>query len=118
MFAMIPPMMPLGLVPDHMFYFLVLPNGPGEITIRLGLAFPPSSFEVPNFEKIVAWIGDGIMMYNEQDVDADTSVQKGLHSRFAPRGRFSWKETTVAQLNRWLYKRYRSYAEETGLVTR
>ncbi len=116
MFAMIPPMMPLGLVPDHMFYFLVLPQGANQITIRVGLCFPPASLEVRNFGKIVDWIVDGIMMYNNQDVEADTSVQKGLRSRFAPRGRFSWKETTVAQLNRWLHKRYAEYAEETGLV--
>ena len=118
MFAMIPPMMPLGLVPDHMFYFLVLPHGANQITIRVGLCFPPESLQVRNFGKIVDWIVDGIMMYNDQDVEADTSVQKGLRSRFAPRGRFSWKETTVAQLNRWLHKRYAEYAEETGLVAR
>ena len=118
MFAMIPPMMPLGLVPDHMFYFLVLPHGANQITIRVGLCFPPESLEVRNFGKIVDWIVDGIMMYNNQDVEADTSVQKGLRSRFAPRGRFSWKETTVAQLNRWLHKRYSEYAESVGLVAR
>jgi phenylpropionate dioxygenase-like ring-hydroxylating dioxygenase large terminal subunit len=117
MFAMVPPMMPLGLVPDHMFYFLVLPNGANEISLRIGLCVPPESLKVKNFEKIVSWIVDGIMMYNEQDVGADTSVQKGLRSRFAPRGRFSWKETTVAQLNRWLYKRYAEYAETNGLAS-
>lgn len=116
MFAMIPPMMPLGLVPDHMFYFLVLPNGANEITIRVGLCVPPAALEVPNFEKIIDWVVDGIMMYNDQDVEADTLVQRGLRSRFAPRGRFSWKETTVAQLNRWLHLRYQGYAERVGLV--
>jgi hypothetical protein len=71
---------------------------------------------VENFTKRIEWIIDGIMMYNDQDVVADTSVQKGLRSRFAPRGHMSWKETTVVQLYRWLYSRYRSYAEEQGLV--
>ncbi|MCE2531223.1 MAG: aromatic ring-hydroxylating dioxygenase subunit alpha [Acidimicrobiia bacterium] len=116
MFAMIPPMMPLGLVPDHMFYFLVLPGGANRITIRVGLCVPPEALQVRNFGKIIDWIVDGIMMYNDQDVVADTAVQKGLRSRFAPRGRFSWKETTVAQLNRWLYERYRAYAESHALL--
>jgi hypothetical protein len=71
---------------------------------------------VENFGKRIDWLVDGIMMYNDQDVVADTAVQKGLRSRFAPRGPFSWKETTVVQLNRWLYKRYREYAEAVGLV--
>ena len=116
MFAMVPPMMPLGLVPDHMFHFLVLPNGPNEIKLRVGLCFPPPSLEVQNFEKIVEWIVDGIMMYNDQDVWADTATQIGLNSSFAPRGRFSWKETTISQLNKWLFKRYKEYGEAEGLL--
>jgi phenylpropionate dioxygenase-like ring-hydroxylating dioxygenase large terminal subunit len=116
MFAMIPPMMPLGLVPDHMFWFLVLPSGANRISLRIGISVPAASLGVENFGKRIEWIVDGIMMYNDQDVVADTAVQKGLKSRFAPRGPFSWKETTVAQLNRWLCTRYRAYAEDVGLV--
>jgi hypothetical protein len=116
MFAMIPPMMPLGLVPDHMFYFLILPSGANKISLRIGLCVPPAALEVENFGKRIDWLVDGIMMYNDQDVVADTAVQKGLRSRFAPRGPFSWKETTVVQLNRWLFKRYREHAAALGLV--
>jgi len=116
MFAMIPPMMPLGLVPDHMFYFLVLPHGANQLTIRVGLCVPPDALELVNFGKRIDWLVDGIMMYNDQDVVADTAVQKGLRSRFANRGHVSWKETTVVQLNRWLYKRIREYAEANGLA--
>lgn len=116
MFAMIPPMTPMGLVPDHMFYFVILPKGANEISLRIGLCVPPESTKVDNFEHVVRWIVDGVMMYNEQDVRADTLVQRGLRSRFAPRGPFSWKETTIVQLNRWLLQRYRSYAEAEGLI--
>lgn len=116
MFGMIPPMMPLGLVPDHMFYFLVLPSGANKISLRIGLCVPPDALALENFGKRIEWLVDGIMMYNDQDVAADTAVQKGMRSRFAPRGPFSWKETTVVQLNRWLLKRYREYAETNGLV--
>jgi phenylpropionate dioxygenase-like ring-hydroxylating dioxygenase large terminal subunit len=117
MFAMVPPMMPLGLVPDHMFYFLIMPHGANEISLRISICVPPESTKVKNFERIVKWIVDGVMMYNDQDVMADTAVQRGLRSKMAPRGPFSWKETTIVQLNRWLMRRYRSYAEELGLVT-
>jgi phenylpropionate dioxygenase-like ring-hydroxylating dioxygenase large terminal subunit len=117
MFAMVPPMTPIGLVPDHMFYFIILPKGANEISLRIGLCVPPDSTKVDNFEHIVRWIVDGVMMYNEQDVVADTLVQRGLRSKFAPRGPMSWKETTVVQLNRWLLQRYRTYAEAQGLVT-
>jgi phenylpropionate dioxygenase-like ring-hydroxylating dioxygenase large terminal subunit len=116
MFAMIPPMMPLGLVPDHMFYFLVLPSGANKLSLRIGLCVPPEALTLENFGKRIEWLVDGIMMYNDQDVEADTRVQKGHRSRFSPRGPMSWKETTVVQLNRWLFKHYREYAETLGLV--
>ena len=118
MFAMLPPMLLLGLVPDHMFWFIVLPNGPNEISLRIGLCVPPESTRVRNFEKLMSWVVDGIMMYNDQDVRADTLVQIGNKSRFANRGPMSWKETTVVQLNRWLVSRYRRYAEDQGFVTK
>src|SRR5262245_19108692 len=50
-FAMVPPMLLLGLVPDHMFWFIVLPNGPNEISLRIGLCVPPESTQVRNFGK-------------------------------------------------------------------
>jgi phenylpropionate dioxygenase-like ring-hydroxylating dioxygenase large terminal subunit len=116
MFAMVPPMLLLGLVPDHMFWFIVLPNGPNEISLRIGLCVPPESMQVRNFGKLMDWIVDGIMMYNDQDVVADTRVQLGNKSRFANRGPMSWKETTVLQLNRWLVRRYRQHAIDRGFV--
>ena len=116
MFAMVPPMLLLGLVPDHMFWFIVLPNGPNEISLRIGLCVPPESTKVRNFGKLIDWVVDGIMMYNDQDVKADTLVQLGNKSRFAARGRMSWKETTVSQLSKWLVRRYKLYAIERGLV--
>jgi hypothetical protein len=42
-------------------------------------------------------------------VYADTMVQRGLQSRFANRGRYSYQEETHHQLNRWLVKRYRAH---------
>lgn len=113
MFAMIPPLMSLGMVPDHMFYFLILPNGANEITLRISICVPPESTEVKNFERITDWIVDGVMDFNNQDVAANTSVQKGLRSKFAPSvPALSWKETTIVQLNRWLVKRYFDFMDQ------
>ena len=36
-------------------------------------------------------------------------VQRGLRSRFAPRGRYSWQEESHVQFNRWLVDRYRRH---------
>src|SRR3546814_5125036 len=52
---------------------------------------------------------DGVDNFNREDVHADAMVQVGLRSRFAPRGRYSWQEETLRQLNRWLGRRYRAH---------
>jgi hypothetical protein len=53
---------------------------------------------------------DGVAVFNEQDTVANIRTHKGLSSRVAPRTRWSPNEKTLAQINNWLVKRYKSYA--------
>ncbi|HEC08367.1 MAG TPA: aromatic ring-hydroxylating dioxygenase subunit alpha, partial [Acidimicrobiales bacterium] len=55
----------------------------------------------------------GVQVFVAQDQDATTRVQKGLASRFAARGRYSWQEESHIQFNRWLVQRYRKHLTET-----
>jgi Ring hydroxylating alpha subunit (catalytic domain) len=64
---------------------------------------------VPLFDELFAAAQAGVDNFNVQDVYADTMVQRGLRSRFAPRGRYSWQEATLPQFNRWLVQRYRAH---------
>ena len=43
------------------------------------------------------------------DSIATTKVQRGMHSRYAARGRYSWEEASHVQFNRWLVDRYRRH---------
>jgi hypothetical protein len=52
----------------------------------------------------------GVSLFNNQDLPTNTAVQRGLHSRYAPRGRYSWQEAVLPQFNRWLVRRYRAAA--------
>ena len=54
----------------------------------------------------------GVQVFVQQDQDATMKVQRGLNSRFAPRGRYSWQEESHVQFNRWLVQRYRSAWQE------
>ncbi len=42
-------------------------------------------------------------------------MQRGLRSRFAPRGRYSWQEESHVQFNRWLVQRYEAGREPTPI---
>ncbi len=108
-FALVPPTLAIAVVPDEVAYFIVRPQGAGEIAIDIGYCFDPSQLEVPLFDELFAAAQAGVDNFNVQDVYADTMVQRGLRSRFAPRGRYSWQEGTLPQFNRWLVQRYRAH---------
>jgi phenylpropionate dioxygenase-like ring-hydroxylating dioxygenase large terminal subunit len=105
-FALVPPMLCFGTAPDQCFFFLVRPTGPETIDVEIGYIFHPSSLDDPLFEEKLALSDTGVQVFVRQDQDATTKVQRGLRSRYAPRGRYSWQEESHVQFNRWLVKRY------------
>jgi len=109
MFALIPPTLALAIVPDEIAYFIINPQSANAITIDIGYCFSAKALKDPMFEYLFAQAEAGVDNFNVQDVYADKMVQKGLRSRFGPRGRYSWQEGTMPQFNRWLVKRYREY---------
>ena len=106
-FALIPPTLCFGTAPDQAFFFLVRPKGPETIDVEIGYIFHPSALDDPLFEHKLKLADAGVQVFVEQDQDATLKVQRGLRSRFAPRGRYSWQEESHVNFNRWLVKRYR-----------
>lgn len=108
-FALIPPTLCFGTAPDQCFFFLVRPKTAGTIDVEIGYLFDRSALEDPLFEHKLALSDAGVQVFVRQDQDATTKVQRGLNSRFAPRGRYSWQEESHVQFNRWLVQRYRRH---------
>jgi phenylpropionate dioxygenase-like ring-hydroxylating dioxygenase large terminal subunit len=106
-FALVPPTLCFGTAPDQCFFFLVRPTGPETIDVEIGYIFHPSALDDPLFEHKLKLADVGVQVFVEQDQDATTKVQRGLRSRFAPRGRYSWQEESHVRFNRWLVQRYR-----------
>ena len=109
-FALMPPTLCFGTAPDQCFFFLIRPTGPETIDVEIGYIFHPSALDDPLFEQKVALSDAGVQVFVDQDQEATTKVQRGLRSRFAPRGRYSWQEESHIQFNRWLVQRYRAGA--------
>ena len=107
-FALIPPTLCFGTAPDQCFFFLVRPKTAETIDVEIGYLFHPSALDDPLFEHKLRLSDAGVQVFVEQDQDATTKVQRGLRSRFAPRGRYSWQEESHVQFNRWLVQRYRA----------
>jgi hypothetical protein len=83
------------------------PDRPETIDVEIGYIFHPSALDDPLFEHKLKLADAGVQVFVQQDQDATTKVQRGLRSRFAPRGRYSWQEESHVQFNRWLVQRYR-----------
>jgi phenylpropionate dioxygenase-like ring-hydroxylating dioxygenase large terminal subunit len=111
-FFVVPPNLLVATLSDFCFYFVVRPQGANGITLRVGFLFPKTTLELPDFEETYGKVMQGFSAVNDQDVSANTSVQRGRRSRFAKRGRTSPLETPTDHLNRWMVKRYRGYVEE------
>ncbi|WP_420451372.1 aromatic ring-hydroxylating oxygenase subunit alpha [Ilumatobacter sp.] len=110
-FALVPPTLCLGTAPDQAFFFLVRPKSANTIDVEIGYIFHPSALDDPLFEHKLKLADVGVQVFVDQDSDATTKVQRGLRSRFAPRGRYSWQEESHVRFNRWLVQRYRAAAD-------
>jgi phenylpropionate dioxygenase-like ring-hydroxylating dioxygenase large terminal subunit len=108
-FALMPPSLCFGTAPDQAFFFIVRPKTADTIDLEIGYLLHESAPKHPMFEHLMAMSDAGVQVFVRQDQDATTKVQRGMHSRYAARGRYSWQEASHVQFNRWLVQRYRQH---------
>ncbi|MEQ1699039.1 MAG: aromatic ring-hydroxylating dioxygenase subunit alpha [Ilumatobacteraceae bacterium] len=106
-FALLPPTLCFGTAPDQAFFFIVRPTSAGTIDVEIGYLFHPSALAHPMFDHLLRMSDAGVQVFVQQDQDATTKVQRGMQSRYAARGRYSWQEASHVQFNKWLVERYR-----------
>ncbi|CAN5420086.1 aromatic ring-hydroxylating dioxygenase subunit alpha [soil metagenome] len=106
MFVAAFPTLYFGLMPDHVFWMLILPGGPGEVMLHNGILHHPDALSLPNFDERMNWIVQGLNLLFVEDSTANTAVQRGRGSRYARPGRYAPAEATLPQVNRWLAREY------------
>lgn len=114
MFALVPPLLMLGIGVDHVFWFVGLPTSPDTIALRMAYCFPAKTYDLELFDDLFEMAVAGVEVFNRDDLKANRGVQVGLHSRFATRSRYSHQEARLAQFNRWLVPRYLEAAASLG----
>ena len=105
-FALMPPTLCFGTAPDQAFFFIVRPKTAGTIDVEIGYLLTPSAPEHPMFEHLFQMSDAGVQVFVAQDQDATAKVQRGMKSRYATRGRYSWQEASHVHFNKWLLQRY------------
>lgn len=101
-FALVFPCVTLCCTQDCMWWLAVYADGPTDSILRVGMCFPKSTTELPNFDEVVQkyyhrWeIGIG------EDNGITEVQQRGLNARRRPPGRMSYAESAVHALAKWV----------------
>lgn len=105
----VPPTLLIGLNSDSVFYRIVYPRTVDSTDIRQSYLVPKKYLGLPLYHDLVGMASDFHIHLNWQDHMVNSSIQRGMQSRYAPRGRYSWQEGTLVDFNRWLAKRYAGF---------
>jgi phenylpropionate dioxygenase-like ring-hydroxylating dioxygenase large terminal subunit len=108
LFLCVPPTLTMFARCDMIAYSMFSVDGVSEMTARQGWLATPGASKDPLYElKITTNINTSLPIF-AQDRAVDLSVEKGLRSRFACRGRYSWQEGGQIELNKWLVDHYQA----------
>jgi phenylpropionate dioxygenase-like ring-hydroxylating dioxygenase large terminal subunit len=107
-FANVPPSFFIFTRADYVTYVILRAESAEEVWADRGYLVAPGAMQQPHFRERMAMTTANGAAVNQQDRSIDAAVQRGLRSRFAPRGRYSWQEGGQIALNRWLVDRYRA----------
>jgi phenylpropionate dioxygenase-like ring-hydroxylating dioxygenase large terminal subunit len=106
LFVNLPPSLSLVIMSDMVLYLILDAQSADTIEMTMGVLLHPDAMKDPLFSHKMKLNDDGVSEIVAQDLHVDELVQKGLKSRYAPRGRYSWQEGAQRQLNLWLVERY------------
>jgi phenylpropionate dioxygenase-like ring-hydroxylating dioxygenase large terminal subunit len=95
----------LTLLPDHVEFYRMFPEGPGRIHLEKLICVPPGVVARPTLETELAQIVQGFLTIRDEDITICKAVQDGLGSRFAEPGRLCHLEKAIWQLARYVAAR-------------
>jgi len=106
LFIAVLPLLFLVLEPGSVVANLALPNGAGAMTRLTFALYPREATETSGFVAVVEAQKAALSGIVREDLMTQEALQRGHASRFTPKGRLSWLETTIPQMNSWLLERY------------
>jgi hypothetical protein len=96
----------MQLMPDSVIAVSWMPRGSRSVQTKRHRLYPQSTLDRPDFVEQHRDELKAQREFVEQDLYAFERVQRGVESRFAPRGPISAREQVMIAFNRWLVDRY------------
>lgn len=94
-------------MPDKVKYFHWLPGSANTSRFAATWMYPESTLALPNFEADWKQEAADLSEVMREDEMAWNGTQRGMASRYAPRGRYAPPEDVLVNLNHWLVEKYR-----------
>ncbi|MDW5594120.1 SRPBCC family protein [Conexibacter stalactiti] len=98
----------LVLMPDSVIALGYVPTGPTLMRVKRHRLYPRQTLARPDFAERHREESLAARAFVAQDDYAFERVQRGLGSRFAPRGPIASRERVLVGVNQWLLERYRA----------
>ena len=95
----------LTLLPDHVEFYRLFPEGPTRVRLEKLICVPPGVATRATFEAEMAQMVRGFRAIRDEDVAICRAVQEGLSSRFAEPGRLCRLEKAIWQFARYVAAR-------------
>ncbi len=95
----------LFIGPDRIYWYLLLPNNEGEMTIHTTLLVTPESQELPDFDRTLEREIIALKKFHLEDVEVCTAVQRGLRSSVYSPGPLGHLEISIWQFQQYLARR-------------
>ena len=108
------PSLLIGAYSDSVKWLAVQPISAQESLGKLGYLFPESTVKLKLFDQLLEQHRRGVELFYDQDMPVAVASQRGMRSRFAPRGPLSRQDFFRSQLAEWLLERYRSADDTTA----
>jgi phenylpropionate dioxygenase-like ring-hydroxylating dioxygenase large terminal subunit len=106
LFVSIMPCVVAVLQPSFVTMTFLNPTSAGSLNSRRLNLYSKAATEAPEFDRIRAEQFEQMKIIIMQDQATQVALQQAYHSRYAPRGRLSYLETAIPQLNQWIIDKY------------
>jgi phenylpropionate dioxygenase-like ring-hydroxylating dioxygenase large terminal subunit len=95
----------ITLLPDHVEFYRLFPEGPDRIRLEKLICVAPETAARATLDAEMAQIVGGFVTIRDEDIAICRAVQEGLRSRFAEPGRLCHLEKAIWQFARYVAAR-------------
>ncbi|MGN6626098.1 MAG: aromatic ring-hydroxylating oxygenase subunit alpha [Tepidisphaeraceae bacterium] len=102
----------LFVAPDRVYWYRILPEGPGRVKLMTTMMVHPEAKKRPDYEQKLAAEVELLKTFHLEDMEVCVAVQKGMEAGSFAGGRLSHLEMPIWHIQRYLARQLRAAEAE------